>query len=81
MSRRPQDDPAYPRMLALYNSIPPGPDHTERFMERLHGQGWRERAMRAGPLTLQLGRRLLELEARVGRIERYLARISEAKRE
>ncbi len=63
---------AYQRMLALYNSIPPGPDHTERFLEKLHGQGWKERAMRAGPLTLKFGQRLLELEARVSRIERHL---------
>ena len=51
---RPQDqlDEVYQRMLALYNSIPPGPDHTERFLEKIHGPGWKERAMAAGPLTL-----------------------------
>ena len=59
-------------MLALYNSIPPGPDKTERFLEKLHGPGWKERAMAVGPLTLQFGQRLLELEARVSRIERHL---------
>lgn len=67
-----ETDPAYQRVLALFNSIPPGPDHTELFLEKLHGPGWKERAMRAGPLTLEFGRRLLELEARVSRIERHL---------
>jgi hypothetical protein len=67
-----ESDPAYQRMLALYNSIPPGPDRTERFLEKLHGPGWKERAMRAGPLTLEFGRRLHELEVRVSRIERHL---------
>jgi hypothetical protein len=72
MGDRPEDDPVYQRMLALYNSIPPGPDKTERFLEKLHGPGWKERAMSVGPLTLQFGQRLLELEARVSRIERHL---------
>src|SRR5213596_2059101 len=76
MADRPQDqlDEVYRRMLAFYNSIPPGPDHTERFLEKLHGPGWKERAMAAGPLTLEYGRRLRGLEARVSRIERHLAR-------
>ena len=72
MVDKPENDAVYQRMLALFNSIPPGPDHTERFLEKLHGPGWKERAMAAGPLTLQFGRRLLELEARVSRIERHL---------
>jgi hypothetical protein len=72
MGNRPEDDPVYQRMLALYNSIPPGPDKTERFLEKLHGPGWKERAMAAGPLTLEYGRRLRELEIRVSRIERHL---------
>jgi len=72
MGDKPEDDPVYRRMLALYNSIPPGPDKTERFLEKLHGPGWKERAMAVGPLTLQFGQRLLELEARVSRIERHL---------
>lgn len=67
-----EDSPVYRKMLALYKSIPPGPDHTERFLEQLHGQGWKERAMRVGPLGLEFGRRLRELEARVARIERLL---------
>lgn len=66
----------YQGMLELYNSIPPGPDHTERFLEKLHGPGWKERAMMAGPLTLEFSRRLRELEARVSRIERHLNRPS-----
>jgi len=54
MADRPQDqlDEVYRRMLALYNSIPPGPDHTERFLEKIHGLGWKERARAAEPLTL-----------------------------
>jgi hypothetical protein len=74
MPGKPKDenDPAYQRVLALYRSIPPGPDRTERFLEKLHGVGWKERAMRAGPLTLEFGRRLKELEERVSRIERRL---------
>jgi hypothetical protein len=72
MPNRPEDDAVYQQMLALYKSIPPGPDHTERFLEKLHGPDWKERAMRVGPLTLEFGRRLRELEARVSRIERHL---------
>ena len=74
MPGKPEDenDPAYQRVLALYRSIPPGPGRTERFLEKLHGIGWKERAMRAGPLTLEFGRRLRELEKRVNRIERRL---------
>ncbi|HKS88638.1 MAG TPA: hypothetical protein VJR70_04290 [Stellaceae bacterium] len=72
MAKPDETDPAYQRVMALFNSIPPGPDHIERFLEKLHGPGWKERAMRAGPLTLEFGRRLLELEARIGRIERHL---------
>ncbi len=74
MADRPQEqlDEVYRRMLALYNSIPPGADHTERFLEKIHGPGWKERAMAAGPLTLEYGRRLRELEIRVSRIERRL---------
>jgi hypothetical protein len=37
-----------------------------------HGPGWKERAMAAGPLILEYGRRLRELESRVSRIERHL---------
>jgi hypothetical protein len=67
-----EDDPAYQRMLALYNSVPPGPDRADRFLEKVHGPGWKERAMRAGPFTLRLARRVRELEERVSRIERHL---------
>jgi hypothetical protein len=73
-----ETDATFERMLALYNSIPPGPDHLEQFLEKLHSPGWRERAMRVGPLTLEYGRRLLELEARVSRIERRLNPASKA---
>ncbi len=74
MTGKPVDpgDPAYRRMWALYNSIPPGPDRGELFLEKVHGPGWKERAMRAGPLTLRLLRRVRELEERVARIERRL---------
>jgi hypothetical protein len=67
-----KEDEVYRRMLALYNSIPPGPDRTERFLEKLHGPRWKERAITAGPLTLEYGRQVRELEARVSRIERHL---------
>ena len=77
MADRFDHDAAYQRALALYNSIPPGPDHIERFLEKLHGPGWKERAMAAGPLTLEYGRRLRELEERVSRIERHLKRTSD----
>jgi hypothetical protein len=66
-------DEVYQRMLALYDSIPPGPDRTKRFLDKIHGPGWKERAMAAGPLTLEYGRRLRELEVRVSRIERHLS--------
>ncbi|HEV8679099.1 MAG TPA: hypothetical protein VGQ90_06965 [Stellaceae bacterium] len=62
----------YRRVLEKINRIPPGPDHIERVLDMLHGPGWKERAMAAGPLTLEFGRRLRELEARVSRIERHL---------
>src|SRR5262249_38688994 len=67
-----KEDEVYRRMLALYNSIPPGPDRTERFLEKPHGPRWKERAITAGPLTLEYGRQVRELEARVSRIERHL---------
>ena len=75
MPETPDDDSAaaYRRVLRLYDSIPAGPDRTERFLEKLHGPGWKQRAMRAGPLTLEFGRRLRELEERVSRIERHLS--------
>lgn len=72
MPDKSKTDATYERVLALYESIPPGPDHLEQFLEKLHGPGWKERAMTVGPLTLEFGRRLLELEARVSRIERHL---------
>jgi hypothetical protein len=72
MADAPEYDEVYRRMLALYNSIPPGPDRTKNFLDKIHGPGWKERAMAAGPLTLEYGRRLRELETRVSRIERHL---------
>jgi len=66
------DDDVYRRVLEKINSVPAGPNYTQRVLDKLHGPGWKERAMAAGPLTLQFGRRLLELEARVSRIERHL---------
>src|SRR5216684_461435 len=64
----------YRRVQEKIDSVPPGPRYTERVLDKLHGPGWKERAMAAGPLTLEFGRRLLELEARVSRIERQLNR-------
>ncbi|HEV2334580.1 MAG TPA: hypothetical protein VGS13_03710 [Stellaceae bacterium] len=65
-------DTVYRRVLEKINKIPPGPDHIARVLDMLHGSGWKERAMAAGPLTLDYGRRLRELEIRVSRIERHL---------
>ena len=67
-----EHDAVYRRVLEKINSVPAGPRYTERVLDKLHGPGWKERAMAAGPLTLEFGRRLLELEARVSRIERHL---------
>jgi hypothetical protein len=76
MARAPasDDDAVYRRVLEIIDSVPPGPRYTERVLDKLHGPGWKERAMAAGPLTLQYGRRLRELDVRVGRIERHLNR-------
>ncbi len=67
-----EHDAVYRRVLEKINSVPLGPRYTERVLDKLHGPGWKERAMAAGPLTLEYGRRLRELEERVGRIERHL---------
>jgi hypothetical protein len=60
------------RVREKIDSVPPGDKYMERVLDKLHGPGWKERAMAAGPLTLQYGRRLRELELRVSRIERQL---------
>jgi hypothetical protein len=69
-----EHDAVYRRVLEKINSVPAGPRYTERVLDKLHGPGWKERAMAAGPLTLEYGRRLRELAARVSRIERHLNR-------
>lgn len=69
-----EHDAIYRRVLEKINSVPPGDRYMERVLDKLHGPGWKERAMAAGPLTLEYGRRLRELEARVSRIERHLNR-------
>jgi hypothetical protein len=62
----------YRRVREKIDSVPPGDGWMERVLDKLHGPGWKERAMAAGPLTLEYGRRLRELEIRVNRIERHL---------
>jgi len=62
----------YRRVREKIDSVPPGERYMERVLDKLHGPGWKERAMAAGPLTLEYGRRLRELEIRVSRIERHL---------
>lgn len=62
----------YRRAREKIDSVPPGDKYMERVLDKLHGPGWKERAMAAGPLSLQYGRRLRELEERVRRIERHL---------
>ena len=62
------------RMRKLFDECGPGPDQYERFFTRLHGPGWKERALASGPMQEQLiyASRVRELEARVKRIERHL---------
>ena len=62
------------RMRKLFNECGPEPGQYERFFTKLHGPGWKERAMANGPPQEQLVyvNRLRELEARVKRIERHL---------
>ncbi len=63
----------YRRVKEKIDSVPLGDRYMERVLDMLHGPGWKERAMAAGPLTLEYGRRLRELEIRVSRIERHLS--------
>ena len=58
----------------LFDECGPEPGQYERFFERLHGPGWKERALANGPPQQHLVYvdRLRELEARVTQIERHL---------
>ncbi len=62
------------RMRKLFDECGPEPGQYERFFTKLHGPGWKERAIANGPPQEQLVYvdRLRELEARVKRIERHL---------
>jgi hypothetical protein len=58
----------------LFDECGPEPGQYERFFEKLHGPGWKKRALaNASPLDqLVYVDRLRELETRVTRIERHL---------
>ena len=65
---------AYQRMRRLFRDIGPGADRYEKFLTELHGAGWKERALAAGPpeRALGYGRRLRDLENRLKRVEERL---------
>jgi hypothetical protein len=58
----------------LFDECGPEPGQYERFFEKLHGPGWKERALANAPSQQHLVYvdRLRELEARVARIEQHL---------
>jgi hypothetical protein len=62
------------RMQKLFDDCGPQPGQYERFFEKLHGPGWKERALANGPPQdhLVYVNRLRDLEERVRRIERHL---------
>jgi hypothetical protein len=62
------------RARRLFDECGPEPGQYERFFERLHGPGWKERALANAPPQPHLvyDDRLRELEVRVARIERHL---------
>jgi hypothetical protein len=59
------------RMRKLFDECGPQPGQYERFLEKLHGSGWKERALANGPPQEHLVyvNRLRDLEERVRRIE------------
>jgi hypothetical protein len=66
-------DAVIQRMRKRFNEI--GPENrVEKFLTELHGQGWKERALAAGPPERSLGyaRRMSDLERRLKRIEDHL---------
>lgn len=66
-------DAVYQRMWKRFREL--GPENRfERFLTELHGPGWKERALAAGPpeQSLGYGRRLRDLERRLKRIEDHL---------
>jgi hypothetical protein len=58
----------------LFDECGPEPGQYGRFFEKLHGPGWKERALVNAPPQQYLVYvdRLRELEARVARIEQHL---------
>jgi hypothetical protein len=62
------------RMRKLYDECGPGAGQIERFLTKLHGAGWKERALLNGPPPQQIlyGGRLRSLQRRIERIERHL---------
>ena len=67
------------RMRKLFDECGPQPGQYERFFEKLHGPGWKERALANGPPQEQLVyiNRLRDLETRVKRIEQQLNLVPE----
>jgi hypothetical protein len=62
------------RVRKLFDECGPEPGQYERFFEKLHGPGWKERALANSPPQdhLVYVDRLRALEDRVRRIERHL---------
>ena len=62
------------RMRKMFDECGPGPGQYDRFFTKLHGPGWKERALANGPPQNEIlyGGRLSELNGRVRRIERHL---------
>ena len=66
-------DAVYERVLELYRSIPPGERRVERFLDKLHGPDWQERALAANPPPILANAlRLLDIDKRLQRIEKRL---------
>jgi hypothetical protein len=76
MDDLPKDDrlTVIQQMRRLFDECGPQPGQYERFFEKLHGPGWKERALANGPPRSHLVyvNRLRDLEQRVRRIERHL---------
>jgi len=62
------------RMRKMFDDCGPGPGQYERFFTKLHGPGWKERALINDPVQNEIvySDRLRDLEARVRRIEQHL---------
>jgi hypothetical protein len=66
-------DAVYQRMAELFRSIPPGEDRVEKFLAKLHGPDWQQRAVAADPPPILVNAlRLLDMDKRLRRIETHL---------